>query len=1050
MKPLNNISLPAEEIPIIADVDVAVIGGSFAGISSALEFANQGKKVIVVESRTYLGSELTATNRPWIEMDDKGVEQLPDIIKSTVDECGIERYEQQRNYIVFQVDQLKRHLEDRLINAGIKLLYATLPIGITTDNHASRQLMIANKSGRQVIQCEQIIDTTSTALASFLCRQPAEYTKEEAYYRCVVELDKVQSELNHAEIILPSNLGLKDNMVSIYKGFHGNGHLYVSFYLRLPAGNTLEDDEVRETHAKKTGMHVAKYLIQQEQGYNKALLCSISNELEGPFPLDFDLNASNEMDPKSWKVENITLDSSGIGCFYNDFYTNGNTDWLDPVKAVRLAESYSKMAEQMVRTSKKQPAEITFDEPYDIRIPTNLLDQCSEKTKVNREYIPYHKETKVLVAGGGSSGATAAITAASEGMDTTLIDLNPGLGGTGTFGGVDSYWFGNIKGYSKRLQNEVSAVEREINHRGGKWNIEAKKHTLLTQADQIGVHLMFNAITFGAIMEKNKVSGVVVATKWGVCSITADRVIDATGDGDIAVFAGADYTYGSARDHVVMWYSLAQFKKPGRLQNNFTSMVNVADIEDYTRAIMVGRRRDKDKEYHDHGIYIATRESRHITGDITMTITDQLLHRNWPDVINIHFSNHDMKGVSHADWLNTGLIPPNLDIEIPFRMLLPKGIEGILVAGKAISATHDAFPSIRMQADLENLGAIVGIAAVESIKEDIFPRQLNIKKLQKRIVQEGLLPEEVIERKEESLRYSDKDMRELVDSIEIEEPLYEYSRMKMNEVYRDKIIFAEICTAGPRIVPILLEAHEQATGIRKVRLAQALAMYENKAAVPTLINEINSMLQGNELPKRTANILYVTTPPDHGAMPDVCYLLYSLGMTKDKRSLPIWQSVAELISTEAVDFEDPWWGMFYYVHAVCYAAEKQAVPTFIPILEKLHKNPLLSNQSCYSGVQSDYFLERRSMLELSIGRALARCGSHKGYRILINYLRDVRSLLRKQAHSELTRLHEQSSLGNNPALWLKWLEEQRELPIKPYTERPDLNYISEEITRNML
>ncbi|WP_425283883.1 FAD-dependent oxidoreductase [Lihuaxuella thermophila] len=51
-----------------------------------------------------------------------------------------------------------------------------------------------------------------------------------------------------------------------------------------------------------------------------------------------------------------------------------------------------------------------------------------------------------------------------------------------------------------------------------------------------------------------------------------------------------------------------------------------------------------------------------------------------------------------------GCIPPNLLIEIPYRMLLPKGLDGILVIGKAISATHDALPAIRMQADLENLG----------------------------------------------------------------------------------------------------------------------------------------------------------------------------------------------------------------------------------------------------------------------------------------------------------------------------------------------------------
>jgi len=63
---MKNQQLPSQNIPILAEVDVAVIGGTFAGLASALQFANQGKRVIVVESRTYLGSEMTASLSPWM------------------------------------------------------------------------------------------------------------------------------------------------------------------------------------------------------------------------------------------------------------------------------------------------------------------------------------------------------------------------------------------------------------------------------------------------------------------------------------------------------------------------------------------------------------------------------------------------------------------------------------------------------------------------------------------------------------------------------------------------------------------------------------------------------------------------------------------------------------------------------------------------------------------------------------------------------------------------------------------------------------------------
>jgi len=71
--------------------------------------------------------------------------------------------------------------------------------------------------------------------------------------------------------------------------------------------------------------------------------------------------------------------------------------------------------------------------------------------------------------------------------------------------------------------------------------------------------------------------------------------------------------------------------------------------------------------------YIATRESRRIVGDVTQTLNDQLLQRCWPDVINIAVSNNDIKGQISSDWMRIGMISPNLEIESPYRILLPRG-----------------------------------------------------------------------------------------------------------------------------------------------------------------------------------------------------------------------------------------------------------------------------------------------------------------------------------------------------------------------------------------
>src|SRR5690606_3705661 len=92
------------------------------------------------------------------------------------------------------------------------------------------------------------------------------------------------------------------------------------------------------------------------------------------------------------------------------------------------------------------------------------------------------ERTELLVAGGGSSGAPAAIVSAREGVETVLVDLNPGLGGTGTFGGVDSYWFGNRMGFSERIHRLVGEIHERIRWKSNKWNIEAKKYVFAALA----------------------------------------------------------------------------------------------------------------------------------------------------------------------------------------------------------------------------------------------------------------------------------------------------------------------------------------------------------------------------------------------------------------------------------------------------------------------------------------------------------------------------------------------------------------------------------------
>ena len=120
------------------------------------------------------------------------------------------------------------------------------------------------------------------------------------------------------------------------------------------------------------------------------------------------------------------------------------------------------------------------------------------------------------------------------------------------------------------------------------------------------------------------------------------------------------------------------------------------------------------------------------------------------------------------------------------------------------------------------------------------------------------------------------------------------------------------------------------------------------------------------------------------------------------------------------DFYNGKLGLFYYVDAVCYGAELLASKESIPALKQLHACQFLKNQSLKSGIEPEYILERRGLLELIIARALARGGDIDGLNILIEYLDDMRAVLAEFAHTALIRITNQD-FGKNKLEWTAYV-----------------------------
>jgi hypothetical protein len=129
-------------------------------------------------------------------------------------------------------------------------------------------------------------------------------------------------------------------------------------------------------------------------------------------------------------------------------------------------------------------------------------------------------------------------------------------------------------------------------------------------------------------------------------------------------------------------------------------------------------------------------------GDAFLTPLDILSKRTYPDTVVQARSNFDSHGYTVADICYVcGSDTPKVHIaNIPYRAMLPKGLENVIVAGLGISAHRDAMPIIRMQPDVQNGGYVAGVAAAMASRENKNFRTINVHDLQKHLSKKASFP----------------------------------------------------------------------------------------------------------------------------------------------------------------------------------------------------------------------------------------------------------------------------------------------------------------------
>ncbi len=315
-------------------------------------------------------------------------------------------------------------------------------------------------------------------------------------------------------------------------------------------------------------------------------------------------------------------------------------------------------------------------------------------------------------------------------------------------------------------------------------------------ATEAGVELLLHTWATGARVDDGRVRAVRLWNKGGERWVEADAFVDASGDADVAAMAGVGYDNAkmlgavqslstlfkmanvdveraSAVKKAELWermreavasgtYRLPRVEgswhrtpHPGIVLIHMTRIPNVdaTDPEQLTAAELEGRRqvaeyarflRERVAGF-ESAVVVATspaigvRESRRIHGDYRLTRDDVLGARRFDDEIALcgaPIEDHHAGGDTEWRYVAEGGV-----YGIPYRSLLPAGIEGLLVAGRCFSATHEAHASARSMATCMAMGQAAGTAAAIAARDGTTPRAIAAADLRQRLRADGALLE---------------------------------------------------------------------------------------------------------------------------------------------------------------------------------------------------------------------------------------------------------------------------------------------------------------------
>jgi hypothetical protein len=442
------------------------------------------------------------------------------------------------------------------------------------------------------------------------------------------------------------------------------------------------------------------------------------------------------------------------------------------------------------------------------------------------------------VVGGGTAGAPAGIAAARSGARTLVVEYLDELGGVGTAGVIGAYWYGQRGGFTQEIDAEIRSQKRWPDAGRGDWNLTQKSEWLRRELVKSGADIWFGCLGCGAVTEGRKVTGVAVATPMGCGAVRARVVVDATGNADIADCAGAETQFGATGGGMlsVQLAGYPQRNLGDSVNNTCFALVDDTSAPDVWHLMAWGRQRWGEKGPYDAGQMVDSRERRRIVADYMLTTPDILNRRTFADTISHHKSNFDAAAFPTSPMLLVkDMKGPTFEVDLPYRSLLPKGVDGLLVTGLGAGAERDAMTLIRMQPDLQNQGYAAGAAAALAARCGGRTREVDVKALQRALVEKGVLQARVLTDGEAQAAPAEALARAVGELAALRSEISQKRTVEDPAIYSLALVFANSASA----LPLLRAACEAARDAKqKITYARVLGVLGDKAGAPALIAEL--------------------------------------------------------------------------------------------------------------------------------------------------------------------------------------------------------------------